>query len=128
VEVAGEKILIIEDDENQRLLYKEELEEQGYRVIEAANAEEGLRLVEEENPDLVILDIWMPDMNGLEALTRIYEMNPNLPVIINTAYSAYQDRFTSWLAEAYVVKSADISELLDAVKRSLESRSKGKKD
>jgi len=126
--VAGEKILIIEDDENQRLLYKEELEEQGYRVIEAANAEEGLRLVEEENPDLVILDIWMPDMNGLEALTRIYEMNPNLPVIINTAYSAYQDRFTSWLAEAYVVKSADISELLDAVKRSLESRSKGKKD
>ncbi|MFA4016464.1 MAG: hypothetical protein RUDDFDWM_001574 [Candidatus Fervidibacterota bacterium] len=126
--MAGEKILIIEDDENQRLLYKEELEEQGYRVIEAANAEEGLRLVEEENPDLVILDIWMPDMNGLEALTRIYEMNPNLPVIINTAYSAYQDRFTSWLAEAYVVKSADISELLDAVKRSLESRSKGKKD
>jgi DNA-binding NtrC family response regulator len=128
VKVAGEKILIIEDDDNQRLLYREELEELGYRVIEAANAEEGLRLVEEEKPDLVILDIWMPDMNGLETLTRIYDMNPNLPVIINTAYSAYQDRFTSWLAEAYVVKSADLSELINAVQRSLESRSKEKKD
>lgn len=128
MKVAGEKILIIEDDDNQRLLYREELEELGYRVIEAANAEEGLRLVEEEKPDLVILDIWMPDMNGLETLTRIYDMNPNLPVIINTAYSAYQDRFTSWLAEAYVVKSADLSELINAVQRSLESRSKEKKD
>lgn len=128
MKVAGEKILIIEDDDNQRLLYREELEELGYRVIEAANAEEGLRLVEEEKPDLVILDIWMPDMNGLEALTRIYDMNPNLPVIINTAYSAYQDRFTSWLAEAYVVKSADLSELINAVQRSLESRSKERKD
>lgn len=120
--MAGEKILIIEDDENQRLLYREELEELGYKVIEAADAEEGLRLVEEERPILVILDICMPGMDGLEALTRIHNINPALPVIINTAYSNYQDQFISWLADAYVVKSADLDELLETVQKVLRER------
>lgn len=122
IAVAGEKILIIEDNENQRLLYREELEALGYSVIEAADAMSGVQLVEEEQPHLVILDICMPGMDGLEALTRIHNINPRLPVIINTAYSSYQDQFIAWLADAYVVKSANVDELLEVVQRVLSER------
>ncbi|MCS7253318.1 MAG: response regulator [Armatimonadota bacterium] len=121
--MAGEKILIIEDNDKQRLLYREELEALGYSVIEAANAVEGLRMVEEEQPNLVILDICMPGIDGLEALTRIHNINPTLPVVINTAYSSYQDQFISWLADAYVVKSSNVDELLETVQKVLRERS-----
>lgn len=114
------KILLIEDNANQRLLYREELEALGYEVIEAADGWEGLQKVEQEHPDLVILDICMPGMDGLEALTKIHDMDRTLPVVINTAYSSYQDQFISWLADAYVVKSADVDELVSTVQRVLE--------
>ncbi|MFA4030269.1 MAG: hypothetical protein GDYSWBUE_001911 [Candidatus Fervidibacterota bacterium] len=120
--VAGEKILIIEDNDMQRLLYREELEALGYSVIEAADAMRGIQLVEEEQPHLVILDICMPGMDGLEALTRIHNINPRLPVVINTAYSSYQDQFISWLADAYVVKSSNVDELLEVVQKVLRER------
>ncbi len=110
------KILVVEDEKNLRLLYKHDLEQEGYAVVTAANAVEGLRALETEAPDLVILDIRMPGMDGLEAMGRILEKHPKIPVVLNSAYSSYKDNFLSWAADAYVVKSSDTSELRAAVR------------
>ena len=105
------KILVVEDDESQRFLYRDELAEAGYEVILAANGKEALKQLDKAKPDLVILDIVMPVMDGMEALGRIIKKNRNVPIILNTAYSSYKDDFMSWGADAYVVKSADLGEL-----------------
>ncbi len=105
------KILIVEDEKNLRLLYKKDLEEDGYQVVTAANAIEGLKALESEPLDLVVLDIRMPGMDGLEAMGRILDRHPKIPVILNSAYSSYKDNFMSWAADAYIIKSADTGEL-----------------
>jgi CheY-like chemotaxis protein len=112
-------ILVVDDDEAIRILLQEELTEEGYRVITASNARDALKIVEQEALNLVILDIRMPGMDGLEALPRILGMKEGLPVIFNTAYSQYQESFMSWAADAYVIKSADLSELKNKIKELL---------
>jgi CheY-like chemotaxis protein len=109
-------ILVVDDDEAIRTLLQEELEEEGYKVLIATNARDALKMVAAEPLDLVVLDIRMPGMDGLEALPRILGIKEGLPVIMNTAYSQYQDSFMSWAADAYVVKSSDLTELKEKVK------------
>jgi DNA-binding response OmpR family regulator len=109
-------ILVVDDDEAIRSLLQEELEDEGYKVLIAINARDALKLVAAEPLDLVILDIRMPGMDGLEALPRILGLKEGLPVIMNTAYSQYQESFMSWAADAYVVKSSDLTELKEKVK------------
>jgi len=109
-------ILVVDDDEAIRTLLQEELEEDGYKVLIATNARDALKMVAAEALDLVILDIRMPGMDGLEALPRILGIKEGLPVIMNTAYSQYQDSFMSWAADAYVVKSSDLTELKEKIK------------
>ena len=109
-------ILVVDDDEAIRALLQEELEEEGYKVLIATNARDALKMVAAEPLDLVILDIRMPGMDGLEALPRILGIKEGLPVIMNTAYSQYQDSFMSWAADAYVVKSSDLTELKEKIK------------
>jgi two-component system, response regulator, stage 0 sporulation protein F len=108
-------ILVVDDDEAIRSLLQEELEEEGYKVLIATNARDALKMVAAEPLDLVILDIRMPGMDGLEALPRILGIKEGLPVIMNTAYSQYQDSFMSWAADAYVVKSSDLTELKEKI-------------
>lgn len=105
------KILVVEDDDSQRLLYHDELAEAGYEVILAANGREALKKLDMAKPDLIILDIVMPVMDGMETLGRIIREHRDVPIILNTAYSSYKDDFMSWGADAYVVKSADLGEL-----------------
>jgi DNA-binding response OmpR family regulator len=109
-------ILVVDDDEAIRTLLQEELEEEGYKVLIATNARDALKMVAAEPLDLVVLDIRMPGMDGLEALPRILGLKEGLPVIMNTAYSQYQDSFMSWAADAYVVKSSDLTELKQKIK------------
>ena len=109
-------ILVVDDDEAIRTLLQEELEDEGYKVLIATNARDALKMVASEALDLVILDIRMPGMDGLEALPRILGIKEGLPVIMNTAYTQYQDSFMSWAADAYVVKSSDLTELKEKVK------------
>ena len=118
------KILVIEDEKNLRQLYKQDLELDGHTVVTAKSAEEGLKKVETEAPDLVVLDIRMPGMDGLEAMGRILDQHPSIPVLLNTAYSSYQDSFLSWGADAYVIKSSDTGDL----RREVEQLLSGKRD
>jgi CheY-like chemotaxis protein len=115
-------ILVVEDDPNQGLLYEQELSDEGYRVLQAKNGREALKMVEERHPDCVVLDINMPVMDGLDALGKILDLQPKLPVIINTAFSAYKESFMSWAADAYVIKSSDLTELKTRIKEAMEKR------
>ncbi len=117
-------ILIVEDDEHQQLLYQEELKEEGYDVVVASSGEQALELVQQVAPDLVVLDIAMPGMDGVEALGRLLAQNNQLPVILHTAYATYKDNFMTWSADAYVVKSSDLSELKAEIGRVLAKRAK----
>ncbi len=114
------RILVVDDEESIRLLYEKEFTEEGYDVLLAASGNEALDILEKERVDLVILDIRMKKMSGLETLQHIIKDKKNLPVILSSAYSSYQDDFSSWLADAYVIKSADLSELKEEVKRLLD--------
>jgi len=107
----SEKILVVEDEEGLRLFYEEELTSEGYEVITARNGKEAIQRLEEGSPDLIILDIVMPVMDGMEALSRILRKDRKIPIILNSSYSAYRDDFMSWAADAYVTKSTDLTEL-----------------
>ncbi|OOP55612.1 MAG: two-component system response regulator [Candidatus Brocadia carolinensis] len=109
-------ILVVEDDKNQRLLYEKELSLEGYNIIIARDGLEAIKKVKEHVPDLIIMDITMPKMNGIEAMGKILSEHKKIPVIINTAYTSYKDDFMSWSANAYVVKSSDLKELKDKIK------------
>ncbi|MFP3867437.1 MAG: response regulator [Desulfobacteraceae bacterium] len=114
-------ILVVDDDEKIRLLLSEELTEEGYQVLTAADAMEAIKIIERNEPlDLVVLDIRMPGMTGVELLPRIIGMREGLPVILNTAYSQYKQDFMTWAANAYIVKSSDLSELKQKIKELLE--------
>ena len=117
-------ILLVEDDENQRLLYEQELMHEGYEVVTASNGKEALEKVQKKLPDIVIMDINMPKMDGIEAMGRILGKNKEIPVIINTAYSNYKDSFMSWAADAYIVKTSDLSELKEKIKEVLAKKNK----
>jgi len=116
------KILVIEDEKNLRILYQQELARDGFEVATAANATEGLAMIAAERPDLVVMDIRMPGMDGLEAMSRLLDKHPRIPVVLNSAYSSYKDSFMSWSADAYVVKSADTGELRTRVRELLAAR------
>ncbi len=112
------KILVVDDDPAIRMLYKEELEDEGYEVVVASSGEEALKLFDEVEPDLVTLDILMPDMDGIQVLRKMKEKKPRLPIIMSTAYD-YRDDFAVWASEAYVVKSSDTTELKETIRRLL---------
>ena len=109
-------ILVVDDEENIRFLYKEELTDEGYEVILAGNAEEALEKIVQQRPDLITVDIKMPGMDGLEFLQKLKEEEKEIPVILCSAYGSYKQDFRVWASDAYVVKSADMSELKGAIK------------
>ena len=112
-------ILVVDDDKNLRRLYKAELEAEGYRIQLAENGRQAIDAVAEETPDLVIMDIRMPDIDGLEAMVRVLREHKSVPIILNTAYSCYQDNFLAWAAEGYIIKSADLQPLKNKIREVL---------
>lgn len=116
------KILLVEDDANQAILYQQELEGDGFEVIIARNGREAVELADKSKPDIVVMDISMPGMDGIEAMGRILSEHNKLPVILNTAYSSYKDNFLSWSADAYVIKSSDLTELKQTINKLLEKK------
>jgi len=122
------KLLIVEDDESQRLLYEEELQEEGYEVVLAKNGKEALKCLERTLFDLIILDIRMPEMDGTEALGKIASRYKETPVILHTAYPEYRNQFIALLADAFILKSSDLSLLKKAVKELLEEKNRERRN
>jgi DNA-binding response OmpR family regulator len=115
------KILVVDDEKNILKLYEEELGEEGYTVVTANSGKEALEVFDRENPDIVTLDILMPDMDGIQVLRQIKEKKPQTPVIMLTAYD-YRDDFSVWVSDGYVVKSSDLSNLKAAIRQIIEKK------
>ncbi|MGC8821140.1 MAG: response regulator [Fervidobacterium sp.] len=111
------RILVVEDEPNMRLLVTEELMDAGYDVDEAENGEEALKKFKEKQYDLVTIDIEMPGMNGLELAGKLREIRKEAKLVLLTAYSHYKSDMASWAADAYVVKSSDLTELKEIISR-----------
>ncbi|MCK4233244.1 response regulator [candidate division WOR-3 bacterium] len=115
------RLLIVDDDPNIRLIFSTTLKREGYEVLTASTGLEALELVLQNKFDLIILDIKMPDMHGLEVLSLIRESGENLPVIICTAFEGMKDDFvvkSSNIFE-YLVKPVDLKILNALVRRAL---------
>ena len=104
-------LLIVDDEKNILKLYQREFREEGYVVLTASSGMEALEMLRHQAVDLVILDIRMPGLDGLETLKQLMESSSKPLIILNSAYTYFKDDFLSWAAKAYVVKSSDVSEL-----------------
>lgn len=123
--MPGELILLVEDNDNNRLLVRDVLQASGYRVAEAESAEDGLRMAVEQTPDLILMDIQLPGMNGIEALRRL-RADPAtraIPVIAVTASAMTQDRHQIMAAgfDGYQSKPISVKGFLQAVREMLPS-------
>jgi CheY-like chemotaxis protein len=113
------KILVVDDEDNIRFLFKEELEEEGYQIDMASNGFEAIEKIKGSKFDLIVMDIKMPGMDGIQALNEIKNMNKDQLVVLCSAYGEFKQDFSSWVSDAYVVKSADLSEMKQTIKRLL---------
>ena len=112
-------ILLVDDEDSIRFLYEEEFKEEGYAIISAENGNEALELFASDRPDLVILDIQMPGLNGIEVLRQMKTIDASIPVILSSAYPEFKQDFGAWASEDYVVKSSDLGHLKEVVRRYL---------
>lgn len=111
------KILLVDDEESIHLLYRDALEEEGYEVHSALSGDEALNTLDILRPDLVILDINMPGLNGIDTLRSMKEKRPEMPVILSSAYHEFKQDLASWASDDYIVKSSDLTELLESVRK-----------
>jgi CheY-like chemotaxis protein len=125
------KILIVDDEASIRMLYREEFQDDGYEVIEAEDGHKLTERIEQDIPDVIVLDIKMAAYDGLDLLQEIRQQFQDLPVIISSAYGAYKGDYKTLAADYYVVKSSDLSELKQKVRKALEGKvptKRGKRD
>jgi CheY-like chemotaxis protein len=110
------KILVVDDEENHLLLTKLELQDERCEVITASNGQEGIELFESEKPDIVIVDVNMPGMDGITLLKKMKDRRPEIPVAIFTGYDKTALPLPNE-ADAFVVKSSSYKELKEFVRR-----------
>jgi len=113
------RLLVVDDEANIRLLYKEELAEEGHVVVTAASISEATERLLEGAFDLAVLDIKLKNESGIELLQQLVKERHDMPVILCSAFSCYKDDFSAWLADGYVVKSGDLTELKHEIARVL---------
>lgn len=111
------RILILENNDLERFLYELEISEMGYEVIPAKNGREALEMILAQRPDLVITNLILGGMDGFNVIDKLAELNPGLPVIILSAHGHSKASLRGWAAQAYITKSADLTELKLAVKQ-----------
>jgi len=117
------KILVVDDEANIRILYADELAEEGYEVVTAANTAEAVEKLQESEFDLTVLDIKLKNESGIELLQKLVKERHDMPVILCSAFSCYKDDFSAWLADGYIVKSGNLDELKQEIARVLEKKS-----
>ncbi|OGC96284.1 MAG: hypothetical protein A2W25_03955 [candidate division Zixibacteria bacterium RBG_16_53_22] len=109
-------VLIVEDEQHLLDLYSDELSDAGFQVRPISSGKEALDWIKKERPGVVVLDIKLADMEGLRVLEMIKDHDRTIPVILNSAYAVYKADFSSWMADDYVVKSSNLTELIAKVK------------
>ncbi len=119
--MAGEQVLIVEDNETSMKLFRDVLAATGYRTLEATTGGQALELAVEHGPDLVLMDIQLPDIDGVEALRRLRadERTASVSVLALTAQAMHGDRerFLAAGFDGYIAKPVDVLELVDTVRR-----------
>lgn len=118
-----EKILVIDDDDQLRKSFDKLLKEEGYNVVSAASGEEGVDVLADVKPDLVILDVRLPGMNGLDTFKTIHRIEPKLPAIIMTAFGSTETAIeaTKLGAFDYILKPFEIPDMLGIISQALEA-------
>ncbi len=116
-------ILVIDDDDQLRISFSKLLKEEKYAVISAASGEAGIEIVKENSLDLVLLDMRLPGINGMETFKRIKKIDSKLPVIIITAYGTTQIAIeaTKMGAYDYVLKPFDVADMLTLIEQAIEA-------
>ena len=126
--MTGPQILVVEDNERNMKLFRDVLQASGYRTLEATTGERAVELVIEHGPSLVLMDIQLPDIDGVEALDRLRadERTASVPVLALTAQAMEGDseRFLAAGFDGYLSKPVNIADLVATVKRYSEGRSR----
>jgi two-component system, cell cycle response regulator DivK len=124
--VAGEQILVVEDNDKSMKLFRDVLQAKGYRILEAITAGLGVVLATEHRPNLVLMDIQLPDMDGVEALRRLRKekLTASIPVVALTAQAMLGDRerFLAAGFDGYLAKPVDVIELIKMVEYHCDGR------
>ncbi|MBN3039116.1 MAG: response regulator [Candidatus Omnitrophica bacterium] len=113
------KILVIDDEPDIIKVLISRLQANGYEVVSATNGEEGLERFQKENPDLIVLDILMPQMDGYTFVKRLKKADGDIPIIVLTAKSGMKDLFAIEGITDYVVKPFNADELLKKIEKNL---------
>ena len=116
------RILIVDDEEHIRTLYTLELEDEGHQVLALETGEGLVEQIGAFDPDVVILDIKMVGVSGLDVLQEVRSRYYDLPVILCSAYGSYKGDVKSIAADYYVVKSSDLTELKQKIDNALAAR------
>jgi two-component system, response regulator, stage 0 sporulation protein F len=121
-----EKILIVDDQYGIRILLNEVFQKEGYKTFQAANGVQAIDIVKKHSPDIVLLDMKIPGMDGIEILKRLKVIDENIQVIIMTAYGELDmiQEAKDLGAITHFAKPFDIDEIRDAVKKHLPMSSK----
>jgi two-component system, cell cycle response regulator DivK len=126
--MAGEQILVVEDNERNMKLVRDVLQVKGYRTLEATTGGEAIELASTHAPDLVLMDIRLPDFDGVETLGRLHadERTASIPVLALTAQAMDGDRERCLAAgfDGYLSKPVNVLELLDTVRHHCDGRSR----
>jgi len=119
--MAGERILVVEDNDKNMKLFRDVLTATGYRTLEATTGASAVALATEHAPDLVLMDIQLPDIDGIEALARLRadQHTASIPVVALTAQAMHGDRerFLAAGFDGYLSKPVDIVELVGTVRQ-----------
>jgi two-component system NtrC family response regulator len=115
------KILVIEDEELLCKVYSATLTELGYEVITANDGKTALELLQKEIPNLIVLDMKLPEISGIQLLKEIRKIDNKVPIIIATAYDGLKDDYEIWSSQVsdYIVKPVKLVELAEKIKKIL---------
>ncbi len=126
--MAGEQVLVVEDNEKNMKLFRDVLQATGYRTLEATTGEQAVELATEHTPDLVLMDIQLPDIDGVDAFGRLRadERTASIPVLALTAQAMHGDRerFLAAGFDGYLSKPVNVVELIGAVRQHCDGRSR----
>ncbi|MBN1843089.1 MAG: response regulator [Deltaproteobacteria bacterium] len=117
------KVLVVDDEESIRIFYEKALSDEGHEVITIGECDGVLGVIASGDISAVILDIRMDECDGLDLLQEIRLAHPKLPIILNTAYDSYREDVKAVAADAYVLKSQDLSTLTKKLAEMLKKES-----